>query len=144
TAMQTGLDRCFQNAFFKDARELTNSQKVVSAFVAGVGSAFASCPTEMVMTYQGKTGESFHEAGKNLLTQGGFRCLFTGLPATAMRDGLFTAFVLAVSPILKVNIQPFFPNDYAYAASLIAGMGAGVGATIATQAVDTIKTIQQA
>src|SRR5437870_758977 len=42
TAMQTGLDRCFQNAFFKDARELTNSQKVVSAFVAGVGSAFAS------------------------------------------------------------------------------------------------------
>lgn len=142
TAMQVGLNRCFQNTFFKDSKELSSSQRITSAFIAGIGSAFVSCPTEMVMTYQGKAGGSFYTAGGHLVKQGGRGCLFTGLSATAMREGMFTAFFLAGTPILKANIRPFCSNDSV--ASLVAGMGAGVGATIASQGVDTIKTIQQA
>ena len=142
TAMQVGLNRCLQNVFFKDTKELSNAQRVTSAFVAGVGSAFVSCPTEIVMTYQGKAKCGFYPAYGHLVKQGGLSCLFTGLPATAMREGMFTAFFLAVTPILKANIQPYCSNDYV--ASLVAGMGAGVGATVASQGVDTIKTIQQA
>jgi solute carrier family 25 citrate transporter 1 len=58
-----------------------------------------------------------------------------------MREGMFTACFLAVTPILKSNLQPYCANDYA--ASLLAGIGAGLGATIASHGSDTIKTIQQ-
>lgn len=142
TALQVGLNRCFQNLFFKDKKELSNSERITSAFVAGMSSSFVSCPTEMVMTYQRKEKGSFYNVGKHLVKQGGFTCLYTGLLATALREGMFTAFFLAVTPILKANIQPFCSNDYV--ASLAAGMGAGVGATLASQGVDTVKTIQQA
>lgn len=142
TAMQVGLNTCFQNLFYGDTKELSNSQRMVSAFVAGVGSSFVGCPTEMIMTHQGKAGGGFYTAAKDLAKQGGWRCLFTGLSATAMREGVFTAFFLAGMPMFKASIQPYCSNSDA--ASLMAGMGAGVGATIASQGVDTIKTIQQA
>lgn len=141
TAIQVSLNRCFQNIFFKNSDELSNSQRITSAFVAGIGSAFVSGPTEMVMTYQSKTGGSFYTAGKHLIFQAGWHCLFSGLPATMAREGMFTAFFLAVTPILKSKIQPYCSNSYA--ASLIAGTSAGIGATIASQGLDTIKTIQQ-
>ena len=43
--------------------------------------------------------------------------------------------------MLKAQIQPHCSNDYT--ASLLVGMGAGVGATLASQGFDTLKTIQQ-
>ena len=141
TAMQVGLNRGFQNVFFKESTALSDYQRITSAFVAGVGSSSVSCPTEMVMTHQGQTGGSFFAAGKHLVKQNGWRCLFTGLSATAMREGMFTTFFLAGTPILKAKIQPYCRNDYV--ASLAAGIGAGVGATLASQGVDTLKTIQQ-
>lgn len=143
TAMQVGLNRSFQNVFFKHSTDLSDYQRITSAFVAGVGSSAVSCPTEFVMTQQqGQTGGSFYVVGKRLAKQNGWHCLFTGLSATAMREGTFTAFYLAGTPILKAKIQPYCANDYA--ASLGAGIGAGVGATLASQGVDTLKTIQQA
>ena len=141
TALQVGLNRGFQKVFFKDSTGLSDYQRITSAFVAGVGSSAVSCPTEMVMTHQGQTGGSFYASGKHLVNQSGWRCLFTGLPATAMREGMFTTFFLAGTPMLKAKIQPYCTNDYV--ASLAAGISAGVGATLASQGVDTLKTIQQ-
>jgi solute carrier family 25 citrate transporter 1 len=144
TAIQVGLDRFFQNWFFDNKKEATSTQKIISAFVAGVGSAFVSCPTEMVMTHQQEGNQSFYHAGNYLIKQSGMRSLFTGLPATAMREGLFTAFYLAITPIFKANIQQIFPNANDYLTSLTAGASSGIAATLASQAVDTIKTTQQA
>ena len=141
TGIQVGLDRFFQHIFFKETNELSNAQCIASAFVAGVGSAPASCATEMVLTHQKNTGWGFYAAGKYLITNHGYRNLFTGLPATMTREGVFTPFFLAVTPLLKGALQPHLSNDYA--ASLVAGMGSGIAATILSQAADTIKTIQQ-
>ncbi len=44
--------------------------------------------------------------------------------------------------MLKARIQPSCSNDSV--ASLAAGIGAGVGATLTSQGMDTLKTIQQA
>lgn len=142
TVLQMSLNRGFQSLFFKDSRSLSDYQRIGSAFVAGVGSSAVSCPTEMVMTYQGQTGGSFYAAGKYLVNQSGWRSLFVGLPATAMREGMFTTFFLAGKPMLNARMQGFFKNDYL--ASLASGIGAGLGATLASQGVDTLKTIQQA
>lgn len=141
TALQVGLNRGIQNFFFNNTTELYNYQRITCAFVAGVGASGVSCSTEMIMTYQGQTGASFYAAANQLIKQNGWRCLLTGLPATAIREGLFTSFFLAGTPILKTKIQPYFTNDYV--ATLAAGIGAGVGATLASQGVDTLKTNQQ-
>lgn len=141
TAIQVGLDQCFKSIFFNDDRELSSYLKVSSAFVAGASSALASCPTERVMTRQKKTGEGFYAAGKYLFTNNGWRGLYQGLPITTVREGIFTAFFLAGTPIIKAEIQPSCPNEDA--ASLIAGMSSGLGATLVSQAADTLKTIQQ-
>lgn len=142
TATQIGLDRCIQNLFFDKTKELSNTQRMTSAFVAGAGSALICCPTDMMMTYQGAVGGSFYAAGKYLVKQGGVSNLYTGLAANAMRDGMFTAFYLAVTPMLKGYFQPYFSKDST--ATIASAVVAGVGAAMASQAVDTVKTIQQA
>ncbi len=141
TAMQVGLNRLAQSVFYNNSNDLSNVQRIGSAFFAGVGSAFASCPTERVMTHQGKAGDSFYRSARYFMNVGGVTSLYSGLAATMLREGMFTAFFLAVTPMLKTEIKSYVANDYF--ASLIAGMTAGVGATIASHGVDTIKTIQQ-
>ena len=141
TALQVGLDRSLQNLLSNGSSELSSTKRFTSAFVAGVGSAFFCCPSEMIMTDLKKDGVSFYAAGQRLVNQGGLARLYTGLLGTALREGLFTAFFLAVTPTLKGQIKPYCQNDYA--ASLFAGMGSGVGATLLSQGVDTVKTIQQ-
>ncbi|KTD74022.1 MC/SLC25 family protein [Legionella tucsonensis] len=138
TAVQVGLNRIFQKWFLGNKYELSDAQKLTSAFAAGVGSSLISCPTEMIMTHQ-KTG--FISTGLNLVRQGGWPRLYTGLMATMLREGLFSTFFLVVTPILKVRIKEYYPNDYA--ASLLAGMLAGVGATLTSQKFDVVKTAQQ-
>lgn len=137
TALQVGLNRGIQQLF----PDLSDVQRITSAFVAGVGSSVVSCPTEMVMTHQGQIGGSFYTVGKQLVKLNGWYSLFAGLPGTAIRDGMFTVFFLAGTPMLKVKIQPYCTNNYF--SSLAAGIAAGIGATLASQGVDTLKTIQQ-
>jgi hypothetical protein len=67
SALQVGLNRFFQQTFFKKS-ELTDTQRLTTAFAAGVSSSFISCPTEMIMTHQKK---SFYAAGTQLVRQGG-------------------------------------------------------------------------
>ncbi|KTC89758.1 MC/SLC25 family protein [Fluoribacter dumoffii] len=139
TAVQVGLNRFFQKCFWGNNYELSDGQKMASAFAAGVGSALISCPTEMIMTHQKK---SFFAAGSYLVKQNGWSCLYTGMLATMLREGMFSTFFLGVAPTLKNRIKEYCPNDYF--ASLLAGMTAGIGATFASQQFDVVKTVQQA
>ncbi len=92
TALQVSLNQGFHNLFFNDTTGLSDCKRITSAFVAGVGSSVVRCPTEMVMAHQSHTGNTFFVAGQQLVKNVGWRCLFTGLPATAMREGMFTTF----------------------------------------------------
>ena len=141
TGIQVGLDRCLQHVLFKGTHELSNFQSIMCAFVAGVGSAPLCCATEMVLTHQKNRGHHFYAVGAYLLTNNGYRSLCVGLPATIIREGIFTPFFLAVTPILTGMIQPYCSNEYI--ARLAGGIGSGLGATVFSQAADTIKTIQQ-
>lgn len=141
TAIQVGFDGGLQRIFFNDAEQPSATQRIASAFGAGVASAFASGPTEMVMTYQRTTGQSFYATATRLAATRGYQSLFAGLSATMMRDGVFSAFYLAGTPILQSIVQPYCRSDDT--ALLMAGISSGIGATIVSQAADTIKTTQQ-
>lgn len=140
-AFQVGFNRYIQKTFFSNSTELSHKQKMFSAFAAGMGSAFLICPTEMMMTWQCKTGYSLRVTGDYLFSQGGIRCFFTGFSATAARDSISSTFLLWVIPTLKTRIKAYYPNDGA--ASLLSGSLAGLSATILTQGIDTAKTTQQ-
>lgn len=142
TSIQMGVDRGIQNVFFDGATKPSNYQQIASAFVAGVASATVGCPTEMIMTQQSKLEGSFFAVGSNLIKQNGWRCLSTGFFNIAMRDGIFTVGYAVTSPYFKSKIKPYCRNDFE--ASVVSGIGAGVPAAIASQANDTLKTIQQA
>lgn len=141
TAIQVTLNRCMHRYIFNDHPKLSSTQTIFAAFVAGVGSAFVSCPIEMIMTQQSKKGVPFKNALLALKQHGGFPYLWTGLLATGMREGIFTAFFLGVTPTLKNTIRPHCSSDYT--ASMVAGIGAGIGAAVISQGADTIKTQQQ-
>ncbi len=142
TSIQMGVDRGIQNVFFDGSMKPSNYQQIASAFVAGVASATVGCPTEMIMTQQSKLGGNFFAVGSHLIKQSGWRCLSTGFFNIAMRDGIFTVGYTVTSPYLKSKIKPYCRNDFE--ASVISGIGAGVPAAMASQANDTLKTIQQA
>jgi hypothetical protein len=142
TAIQVGFDGGLQRIFFNDAEKPTAMQRIASAFGAGVASAFASGPTEMVMATQKATGDSFYAAAKYLISSGGPQRLFAGLPATMMRDGIFSAFYLAGTPLIKAFIQPYCKDEDV--ALFAAGIASGIGATVISQMPDTIKARQQA
>jgi len=141
TAMQVGLDNGFQKVFFAHSTKPSNYQLIMSAFVAGAGSAVLSCPTEMIMSHQTNATPDFYGAARYIIKERGMRALFTSLPATAMRESLFTVFFLAATPMFKTKIQPYWHNDMA--ATFAAGTIAGVCASLLTQGADTIKTVQQ-
>ena len=141
TALQVGLDQWFQNYLFKDTAALSQKQLTATAFFAGVGSSMICCPTEMIMLKQRYDRLSFLVATQRLIQQRGVSSLYSGLVATALREGLFTSFFLVATPALKAKIKPYYSNDYG--ASLLAGFTSGVGATLMSQGVDTIKTRQQ-
>lgn len=140
TALQVGLDAGMQKIVFKEVT-LSDTHRIATSFVAGIGSSLVSCPTEMIMMQQGKASSNFYTATHYLYSQGGLRRIYQGLLATSLREGGFTTFFLAGAPILKTKIIPYVHNEAM--ATLVSGVGAGIGATAVSQAFDTVKTVQQ-
>lgn len=140
TAIQVGLNELIKHAYFNH-EPMNDLQKTWCAFAAGAASAMVACPTEMIMTQQGKTKLGFIHTARWIVDQSSMRSLFNGMAATAMRDGVFTAAFIAGSPIMKSYIMPYCENDFI--STIAAGTSAGLCAMVASQAVDTIKTAQQ-
>ncbi len=81
------------------------------------------------------------QAIKTQVKQHGISGVFAGQFATALREGCFSVFFLAVTPIFKSYLKPYCSNDTF--SSLAAGVSSGIMATVVSQPLDTIKTIQQ-
>lgn len=77
-----------------------------------------------------------------LLNQRGGRYLFTALPMTALREGLYTAFFLTGTPTIKLKLSSYGFNNGK--TTLAAGICSGIGVAVVTQSLDTVKTKQQA
>jgi len=142
TAIQVAANRFFQNVFYKNVSEPNYTQRLFLAFMAGAASSLASCPAEMVMIHQSKLKAGFIATGGQLYAQGGLSRVYTALTTTSLREALFTGSYLGLAPMLKEKMKPHCDNEVVV--SLGAGIAAGVAATVTSQGVDTVKTIQQA
>jgi hypothetical protein len=142
SALQMGFTPFYQSMVYKNAHELSLSQRMMFAFAAGGISSFINGPAELVMTHQQQRRESFYKTVKYIISRGGFSALSSGLLASILRDGKYSVFLLVVTPLIKDKIRFFLPNDLS--SSTAASMISGLGAAVVSHGADTIKQIQQA
>lgn len=139
TATQVGGAQWLEKTFFSAS---TYKEKIISAFLAGGVSSLLCCPVERIMLLQNNTPNlSITNAVKMQMKQYGLSGLFVGQTATALREGFFSTFFVAVTPVLKSMLMPYLPNDNV--ATVTAGFLSGSLAAVISHPVDTIKTTQQ-
>lgn len=140
TTIQIGSYQWIEKHFY--STKPTYKETINAAFTAGVLSSVLACPVEMIMTQQNNTPHlNFIQATKQQIQTRGVSSLFTGLLATALREGSFSVFFLAITPLLKDKIKPYCDNNLI--ATTLAGISSGMSAAILSQPIDVIKTIQQ-
>jgi hypothetical protein len=140
TAIQVGSNQWIQSNIFN--HQATDTQKIASAFTAGVLSSFISCPVERMMTIQNDEPSTkistilINQLRNNIKVN-----LFIGQFATALREGGFSIFFLAVPPVIKEKLKSHGFEETT--SSTIASVSSGIAASLLTQPFDTIKTTQQ-
>jgi hypothetical protein len=138
TSIQVGASQWMEQNWFSG--QTTSFQKMGVAFTAGALSSVISCPIEKIMTIQNNMPQlSLGQTLKYQFQGHGLKGLFYGQMATLLREGGFSVFFLMVTPVLKAYVSQYTKNETSSA--LIAGMASGVGATLFTQPLDTIRAL---
>ncbi|GAB4817787.1 hypothetical protein N2152v2_004833 [Parachlorella kessleri] len=146
TAVQFGASRLLVQAYERATGQKPGSlARVGVAMGAGATSALLSCPAELLVIQQQKTGLTLSAAAGGVLRDHGLLKLYKGLSSTAIRGALYTASYMAALPSLKDYLQQHTVLGSVPGAPLVAsGICAGFFGTLTTQPVDTIKTRMQA
>lgn len=146
TATQFGMNRLLEQTFSQVlGTGGGHSRTLFIALGAGASSALFSCPAEMVMIQQQKSGRSLMAELRQLTSTLGIMSVYKGLSPTLVRESLYTAGYLGVAPILreKLSEAPII-GDTPGGPMVASGIAAGLLATVSTQPLDTIKTRMQA
>ena len=114
---------------------------LVAASVAGMISAIAVCPAELIMIQQQNTGKNFWETAKHVGSNYGVRGFFRGLLPTGIREGVFTTAYLGATPMLKEKVRSLRVNEWV--AQGIAGTIVGIVVAAISHPFDTFKTQKQ-
>ncbi|KAK9824556.1 hypothetical protein WJX72_011293 [[Myrmecia] bisecta] len=146
TAVQFAANRVLETALNPGDGELSHASRIVTAGGAGVASALLSCPAELLMIQQQRSGGSLRVEAHKVLSQHGAGRLMAGLSMTAVRESVYTAGYLGLMPVLSeiLSGHPAMQQFPAGTPLLLSGLTAGLAAALLTQPADTAKTRMQA
>lgn len=119
------------------------SEKTVRAFMAGVISALASTPTELIVLQQQNKNLSVHKTIQTLFETRSVPVLYRGITPKLLRDGIFCTGLLSLYPTVEHAIRTNIADNKivgTVGSSLIAG---GI-TTLISHSFDTISTLMQA
>jgi hypothetical protein len=137
TALQIATNKALEEVIVgNDTGTMT-----MRAFTAGIFSALASSPTELVVIHQQNEGLNAYTTIQKLIQQKGLSVMGRGCIAKSLREGGFGIGLLAMYPSLKNNIYTRLNNESA--AIIAAGIIAGTTTAIITHPFDTISTAMQ-
>lgn len=140
TAIQITATQWFEQDVFLGSP--TYTQKICSALTSGVVSSVFSTPVELLITKLNHSRTlNLSSVARSQFVTYGLTGFFIGQVATALREGGFSIFFMAITPWLKNHIKSYGVNDNVAVA--VAGACSGVLSTIVTQPLDVIKTQQQ-
>lgn len=121
-----------------------NALKRVLAGAAGGGvAALIGSPFELLTIQKQRSGEqTLASLAKTIAAQPIHKGIYRGLAFTAARDSLYSAMILGVAPGVKEQLPEKLRNELL--GTLLSATATGVMAAMATQPIDTVKTLVQA
>ncbi|CAH0476228.1 unnamed protein product [Peronospora belbahrii] len=153
SALQFAVNGQLLRDFATSGTTPSDQIKVLCGILSGISSAAVSAPAELVMTLQQNNGKSFSSTVKDVVRAHGVTRLMRGFTATATRDAMWCAGYLALGPVLTREMHILSPATFGHVdtatksqkalASLVGCIAAGLLAVVATQPVDTVKTVMQ-
>lgn len=116
------------------------------AFIAGLTSVLLWTPVELIMLDQQKKNRNILETARCLIKEAGWRVLFRGSSAIALREGPWAVSYLVGFPLAQKAIKNQIDNPIVGNVGAYFGAGALVGSayTVTTQPFDTIQICMQA
>lgn len=125
-----------------EKRQLKSYEEMGTGITAGVISAFAATPLELVMIQQQRKGGGTVETIKSIAAP---NHILRGFIGAAVREGLWTCGYLSIPPIVRRNLRENFPDqfDSDTKARIPAALLGGLFACYLTQPFDTVKTCMQ-
>lgn len=125
-----------------EKRQLKMWEEMGTGITAGVISAFAATPLELIMIQQQRTGGGTVETLKSIATPNN---VMRGFMGAAVREGLWTCGYLSIPPIVRRNLREMYPEkfDTDTKARIPAALLGGLFACYLTQPFDTVKTCMQ-
>jgi len=123
-------------------REFTAAEEIGAALGAGMSSAFICSPLELIMVQQQRKGASLASTIGSI-TNSGLINWGRGLWMTAMREGVYTAGYLGVTPVIRSEVSSRFPTWNEELCRIIASICGGAISCYLSHPTDTIKTCLQ-
>lgn len=126
---------------------LTTSQMATAGFISAIPTTLVMAPTERIkVVLQTSSSNSFVEAAKRLVNEGGVQSLFKGSLATLARDGPGSALYFASYEVCKkmLNKNSSTGDEINITNVCISGGVAGMSMWLVVFPIDTIKTKLQA
>ena len=140
TAIQVSVAQGLRSLFHSETSNPPSNIEALSYSAAGGAmSALVGSPTELLMSQQTKD-RGFFSTLKHIVRECGWRGLLPGMAGTAARDAKFTVGYGFASPFLKEKFEERMPEE---AATIAAGLCAGLPVAALSQPWDTLKTAQQ-
>lgn len=123
-------------------RELSAAEEMGCGLAAGIISALAGSPLELVMIQQQRKGTSIGATMGNIASPS---IISRGLLGCAIREGLWTVGYLSIPPVVRRNLMQMYPEtfDTQNKARVPASLIGGFIACYLTHPADTIKTCMQ-
>lgn len=128
-------------------RKLTDLEVIGTAAGAGALSSFVYSPVDLTTIQQQNLSKNPVDALRHIVKHHGFtNGLFRGIAACAVRESIYTAGYLGLSPVVTAHLSgsaDFFKNN-PLVAKITGASIAGTAAALITHPVDTAKTVIQA
>lgn len=146
TALQFMVNGILQKAVLRgDNRKLTDGEVIGTAAGAGAISAIVYSPVDLTTIQQQKLSLNPIRTVKHVISEYGLNGLLRGFSACAVRESIYTAGYLGLSPVVTEHLnkmESFQQNPLM--ANILGACIAGTTASIITHPADTVKTMVQA
>jgi len=126
---------------------LSDAQILAAGMMGGMISGFVCAPQEVLMVQQQKVGGTLGSCFKRIVGQHGAMRIMCALPATCLREGVYTMGFLSIAPIIadKFRKRPGFGGSATeeLQARIGGAICGGLTAAVISHPFDFIKTNQQ-
>jgi hypothetical protein len=144
-SVQLVLTRMFQRIWeHRRTEERSAAELLTTSCSGGITASFAASPIELAMIQQQRNGGSFIAACSHIVGRYGLgsQGLMRGLGPTMLRDGVYVAGLLGLTPVLQARLVDQYGCSQA-GATLGASLVGGSLCALASHPADMIKTCMQ-